>query len=104
MKAISSKTLCIFMGGLAVTLASGLSGASEYDHHKAETEALRDKVKTIVVIYAENRAFDNVYGHFPGADGLNRVTDERGNPRRDYIPRRIATAACCRRCRKPGAV
>ena len=27
-------------------------------------------VKTIVVIYAENRGFDNMYGTFPGANGL----------------------------------
>ena len=29
-----------------------------------------DDVQTIVVIYAENRSFDNLYGSFPGADGL----------------------------------
>ena len=29
-----------------------------------------DDVQTIVVIYAENRSFDNLYGGFPGADGL----------------------------------
>ena len=29
-----------------------------------------DSIQTIVVIYAENRAFDNVYGAFPGANGL----------------------------------
>jgi phospholipase C len=28
------------------------------------------KIRTIVVIYAENRSFDNLYGSFPGADGL----------------------------------
>jgi phospholipase C len=26
------------------------------------------KVKTIVVIYAENRSFDHLYGFFPGAN------------------------------------
>lgn len=29
-----------------------------------------DAIETIVVIYAENRSFDNLYGTFPGADGL----------------------------------
>jgi acid phosphatase len=29
-----------------------------------------DDIQTIVVIYAENRSFDNLYGTFPGADGL----------------------------------
>jgi phospholipase C len=29
-----------------------------------------DSIDTIVVIYAENRSFDNLYGLFPGANGL----------------------------------
>ena len=29
-----------------------------------------DKIETVVVIYAENRSFDNLYGYFPGANGL----------------------------------
>ena len=28
------------------------------------------KVENIVVIYAENRSFDHLYGLFPGAEGL----------------------------------
>lgn len=31
------------------------------------------KIDTIVVIYAENRSFDNIYGTFPGARGLDEV-------------------------------
>ncbi|MDB6086814.1 MAG: acid phosphatase [Gammaproteobacteria bacterium] len=50
------------------------------------TRALRDKVNTIVVIYAENRAFDNLYGNFPGAHGLNDVVDASGRPVAAYIP------------------
>ncbi|CAN7413668.1 acid phosphatase [Trinickia sp. LjRoot230] len=30
-------------------------------------------VRNIVVIYAENRSFDNLYGHFPGANGLQNL-------------------------------
>src|ERR1700749_1889890 len=29
-----------------------------------------EKINHIVVIYLENRSFDNLYGLFPGADGL----------------------------------
>src|SRR5258708_19011845 len=29
-----------------------------------------DDVKHLIVIYGENRSFDNLYGLFPGADGL----------------------------------
>ncbi len=31
-------------------------------------------IDTVVVIYAENRSFDNLYGSFPGANGLQNVT------------------------------
>jgi phospholipase C len=33
-----------------------------------------EKIDTVVFIYAENRSFDNLYGSFPGADGLQNVT------------------------------
>lgn len=32
-----------------------------------------DSIQTIVVIYAENRSFDNLYGGFPGANGLQNI-------------------------------
>jgi acid phosphatase len=32
-----------------------------------------DRVQNIVVIYAENRSFDALYGSFPGAEGLAKV-------------------------------
>jgi len=32
-----------------------------------------DNIKTVVVIYAENRGFDNLYGLFPGANGIPGV-------------------------------
>jgi acid phosphatase len=33
-------------------------------------------ITNLVVIYAENRGFDNLYGAFPGANGLQNVTPE----------------------------
>ena len=36
-----------------------------------------DKIDTVVVIYAENRSFDNLYGGFPGANGLSNVTADQ---------------------------
>ena len=33
-----------------------------------------EDIATIVVIYAENRSFDNLYGSFPGAHGLSELT------------------------------
>nr|WP_062233893.1 acid phosphatase [Aureimonas sp. N4] len=35
-----------------------------------------DKIDTVVVIYAENRSFDNLYGAFPGADGIAQASAE----------------------------
>jgi acid phosphatase len=35
------------------------------------------RIKTIVVIYAENRSFDHLYGFFPGADGITNASSEQ---------------------------
>src|SRR5947207_3362229 len=34
------------------------------------------RIKNIVVIYAENRSFDHLYGFFPGANGIDNATAE----------------------------
>ena len=52
------------------------------------TDALREKVKTIVVIYAENRSFDSLFGTFPGAQGLSEVMDGNGHPTTTYVPQK----------------
>jgi phospholipase C len=51
-----------------VTIGAGLAlfGANS---EAAALEAL-SKIKHIIVIYEENRSFDNLYGKFPGANGL----------------------------------
>ena len=56
------------------------------DDADATTRALRSRIDTIVVIYAENRAFDNLYGNFPGAHGLSEVVDRDGRPLPAYVP------------------
>jgi acid phosphatase len=40
-----------------------------------------DDIETIVVLYAENRSFDNLYGRFPGANGLSGLAPA------DYLQR-----------------
>src|SRR3954470_5504294 len=35
------------------------------------------KIDNIVVIYAENHSFDNLYGLFPGANGIARTKPEQ---------------------------
>jgi phospholipase C len=34
-------------------------------------------IEHIIVIYAENRSFDNLYGLFPGANGIKQATPEQ---------------------------
>jgi phospholipase C len=36
-----------------------------------------DRIDTVVVIYAENRSFDHLYGLFPGAEGIASATAEQ---------------------------
>ena len=36
-----------------------------------------DQIENIVVIFAENRSFDVLYGSFPGANGLKNAKPER---------------------------
>ncbi|MEE4882740.1 acid phosphatase [Pseudomonas alliivorans] len=69
-----------FLGGVAalgagVTLSSYVT-AGEKPPASAEKpltgaaldKALRDNIKTVVVIYAENRSFNNLFGNFPGVE------------------------------------
>jgi phospholipase C len=48
---------------LATVWAGGASAAQDLS-----------RIQNIVVIYAENRSFDNLYGAFPGANGLSKAT------------------------------
>ena len=55
------------------------------------------QIENIVVIYLENHSFDNLYGFFPGADGIAQAprsstqqTDERGKPYA-FLPRVMDT-------------
>ena len=58
------------MKKVALLLALLIAGWS------AAADAAQDlsRIQNIVVIYAENRSFDNLYGSFPGANGLSKVT------------------------------
>lgn len=53
---------------ILVGLSAGAARADE------PTAADLAKIQTIVVLYAENRSFDALYGRFPGANGLANVT------------------------------
>src|SRR5919198_1625016 len=67
--------------------ALGLLGACATNPAPGQHTPELDRIGHIVVIYLENRSFDNLYGDFPGADGLAsprarsiRQVDQAGNP------------------------
>ena len=78
---VASGLSIAFVGCVNDGLAPGIAGSGD-----PTTRALRSKIDTIVVIYAENRAFDNLYGNFPGAHGLSEVIDPDGRVRPAYVP------------------
>ncbi|MES2153432.1 MAG: acid phosphatase [Pseudomonadota bacterium] len=42
-----------------------------------------EQIQTIVVLYGENRSFDNLYGMFPGANGVAQAKPGNGTVQRD---------------------
>jgi len=58
----------LFLAGSALALFATAASAAP---------AGLDKIDTVVVIYAENRSFDNLYGGFPGANGLSGLTADQ---------------------------
>jgi acid phosphatase len=54
---------------LAMLAATGIIGWAG----QVNSAGIQD-IATVVVIYAENRSFDNLYGSFPGANSLARAT------------------------------
>lgn len=78
---------------LAVTLLSALTVAAcnlfrRDPSGSVSRTTLHDSVKTIVVIYAENRSFDNLFGKFPGANGVAAVVGGDGRPTSRYVPQK----------------
>ncbi|MFT3803043.1 MAG: acid phosphatase [Burkholderiaceae bacterium] len=72
---------------LAVALAA-CGGGGDGDNSADVTAALQKNVQNIVVIYAENRSFDNLFGNFPGANGIGTVLGADGKPTSAYVPQK----------------
>jgi acid phosphatase len=64
--------------GVAAVMAIGaaVTPLAEVLHAQVSDRNLT-KIETVVVIYAENRSFDHLYGFFPGANGIAQATDEQ---------------------------
>ena len=71
---------------LAIAAMLSLSACGDSDTPTDTTTLLKNKVQNIVVIYAENRSFDNLYGNFPNANGLSTVVDSSGKTTSAYVP------------------
>src|SRR5262249_14421796 len=73
--------------GTAVLIVSIGANSSLAEEPKADL----DNVKHIIVIYMENRSFDNLFGFFPNADGIASAgatkiqVDKNGRPY-DFLP------------------
>ena len=72
---------------MTIALAIGFTCVGGSALAATTTPASLDVIKNVVVIFAENRAFDNLYGLFPGANGIPGVNPTaRGNytPQKDF--------------------
>jgi phospholipase C len=63
----SALALAILLAGCAAPPGPAADGAAA---------ARMARIKNVVVIYAENHSFDNMYGMFPGANGVANATPE----------------------------
>ncbi|HSU04875.1 MAG TPA: acid phosphatase, partial [Acetobacteraceae bacterium] len=75
----------VLLASTVIGLTVGTSAA------RAQQPPRLEKIQTVVMIYAENRSFDNLYGYFPGANGLADLTahpqlDRDGMPLKELPP------------------
>jgi phospholipase C len=63
----------IAAGAVAIAACTSASRNPNVGTSVDPTAQLRNDIKNIVVIYAENRSFDNLFGKFPNANGISAV-------------------------------
>jgi len=61
---------------VSVTCLALATGCGIDSRNAPAPESGLDKIRTIVVIYLENRSFDNLYGDFPGANGSANPSED----------------------------
>jgi acid phosphatase len=77
----SKKNSRLTLGALAAAVLLAACAGLPGERNAAAVNA----IDTVVVIYAENRAFDTLYGLFPGADGIPGVNPSAMGP---YVPQK----------------
>ena len=70
----ATRTTSLAIG--AALLAALISACSTGLTATANNENLQ-RIQNVVVIYAENHSFDNLYGMFPGANGVSQATPQQ---------------------------
>ena len=79
---VGALAACAVLGACSNPQASSRApSAGTWADESGTTQALRNDIDTVVVIFAENRAFDNLYGNFPNARGLREVVAADGADR-----------------------
>lgn len=63
--------------GLKFAIAAAIAAFGELIGSTSSRAADLSKIETIVVLYAENRSFDHLYGLFPGANGIANAKPEQ---------------------------
>jgi acid phosphatase len=63
----------LFLGFASLATAALLAGCAT-QRTEGDFSARAGKIQNVVVIYAENHSFDNMYGMFPGANGVANAT------------------------------
>src|SRR3974390_1093623 len=54
----------------AVAVLAGACAGQAGTQHARDVDTRLSMIRHVVVIYGENRRFDNLYGTFPGASGI----------------------------------
>ncbi len=67
---------CAFLIFITAIAIAGCGGDAMVSRDAATERALA-RIEHVVVIYGENRSFDNLYGLFPGANGIAGATSEQ---------------------------
>ena len=71
----------LFRAALSALTLAALAACSSMPvnglQSSTDAAAKLNRIQNVVVIYAENHSFDNMYGLFPGANGISRATPEQ---------------------------
>ena len=93
MKSITTKAVCALSLSVAAFGPALAGGSGTKAGSPGNVASDLNLIDTVVVIYAENRSFDNLYGSFPGANGVSEAPasariqrDRDGKPFRELPP------------------